>query len=184
MAAASNINEQPECYSGTSRRRPNELSIFGFGDNCCIHLCMKWTLDEDKNKSDIGLFGFPTDPTLRKRWVNIVSKFRRRGAKDSFFIKKSTKICKFNFPINAIKVNIGQQRKSLVEVSMPSISKFRSLIEKKKRKSPRKRASLNETETTPAKLPCVDIMGNTNNEDLNNAPADIEEQIIEKELCP
>ena len=67
---------------------------------------------------------------------------------------------------------------------MPSISKFRSLIEKKKRKSPRKRASLNETETTPAKLPCVDIMGNTNNEDLNNAPADIEEQIIEKELCP
>lgn len=67
MAVASNINEQPEFYSGTSRRRPNELSIFGFGDNCCIHLCMNWTLDEDKNKSDIGLFGFPTDPTLRKR---------------------------------------------------------------------------------------------------------------------
>ena len=103
-------NEEREFYPGTFTSRPRELTVVGSGDFCCIPLCKSSTLDRDRNKSGIGLFSFPSDPTIRKQWVKVISQFRRKGGNDSFSIKKSTKVCEFHFPINCIRISFGYEK--------------------------------------------------------------------------
>jgi len=55
-----------ECYPGTSRTRPQKLEIAGFGDYYCISCCKSTTLDKNKIKSGIGMFGFPSNQETRK----------------------------------------------------------------------------------------------------------------------
>ena len=118
-------NEEREFYPGTFTSRPRELTVVGSGDFCCITLCKSSTLDRDYNKSGIGLFSFPRDPTIRKQWVKVISQFYRKGRNDSFLIKKSTKICEFHFPINCIRNSCGYRKKLLEKGSIPSVFKLK-----------------------------------------------------------
>ena len=56
--------ESNNIYPGTSESRPEELQTVGYGDFCCIPLCKNSTLDKNKSKSGIGLFSFPSDPSV------------------------------------------------------------------------------------------------------------------------
>ena len=94
-------------YPETSTARPEELETSGSDDYCCIPLCKSSTLDKNKNKTGIGLFSFPSDGKLKKQWIDIVSRYRRRGGNDSFTVTKNTKICEFHFRIDCIKVGYG-----------------------------------------------------------------------------
>ena len=141
--------KEKEFYPRSSLHRPKELDIGGSGDYCCIPLCKNSTYDRDKIKTGIGFFSFPSDPELKKRWVQILSKYRRKGGADTFSIKKSTKVCEFHFSISCINVSFNTGKKSLVKGSVPSIFKFKQVEIKKKRKSPTKRFVVeSESETS------------------------------------
>ena len=115
MAANEAGEKTVDCYPGTSRTRPKELEVDGFGDYCCIPCCKSTTLDRYKNKSGIGMFSFPvSDKETFKKWLSIVSTFRRKGGADHFEVKKNTKICEFHFDISCIRSGHGTGRKNLV----------------------------------------------------------------------
>ena len=84
-----------EFYPDSFTSRPRELTVVGGGDFCCIPLCQSSTLDRDCNKSGIGFFSFPSDPSIRKQWVKVISQFRRKGGNDSFSIKYQQKFANF-----------------------------------------------------------------------------------------
>ena len=55
----------------------------GFGDFCCIPECKSafyTKCDRKRVKTGIGLFRFPKDKTEKRRWINIISMYRRKGA--------------------------------------------------------------------------------------------------------
>lgn len=137
MAASS--SKTKETYPNSSLTRPNKLDNVGTGDFCCIPLCKSSTLDSFGNKTKIGMFSFPKDKALHKKWLNIVSQFRRKGGKDSFSVKRTTKICEFHFEIDNIKISIGHNIKTLKTGSIPTIFSFKTKVEGPKRRSPRKR---------------------------------------------
>lgn len=139
MAASSSYTNVKETYRGSCIKRPKQLDIVGNGDFCSIPLCKNSTLDKYGNKTAIGFFSFPSDPQLRKKWSKIVSQFRRKGGKDGFSIKKTTKICEFHFAIEDIKISMGQNRKSLKTGSIPQIFSFKQKEEPPRRRSPHKR---------------------------------------------
>ena len=112
-------NEEREFHPGTFTSRPRELTVVGSGDFCCIPLCKSSTLGSDRNKSVIGFFSFPSDPTVRKQWVKVISQFRRKGGNDSFSIKKSSKVCEFHFPINCFRISCGYGKKVVSERIYP-----------------------------------------------------------------
>ena len=116
----------------------------GSEDFCCITLCKSSTLDRDHNKSGIGLFSFPSDPTIRKQWVKVISQFHQKGRNDSFSIKKSTKVCEFHFLINCIRISCGYGKKALVKGSIPSVFKFRQEPPQKKKRKALKSDILNQ----------------------------------------
>ena len=78
--------------------------------------------------------------------VKVISEFRRKGGNDSFSIKKTAKVCEFDFPINCIRISCGYGKKSLVKGSIPLVFKFKQEPPKKK-KSPKKRNFELETVT-------------------------------------
>ena len=174
------LENEEQFYPGTFTRRPKELEIVGSGDFCCIPLCKNTTLDRDHSKSGIGFFSFPSDQNVRKEWIKIISRYRRKGGKDSFTIKKSTKVCEFHFPINCIKVSLGYGKKSLVKGSVPSIFKFKEQSNKKKRKSPKKRCFEPETVTESDSFTSMSDSEHEVSEGCNEA--DNENQSVE-ETC-
>ena len=118
-------NEKRECCPDTFTSRPRELTVVGCGDFCTIALCKSSTCDRDRNKSGIGFFSFPSDPTIRKQWVKVISHLLfLKFSSDSFSIKKSTKVWEFHFPVNCIRISCGYE--------------FKQEPPKKKRKSPKK----------------------------------------------
>ena len=132
--------EKPtETYPNTSRGRPKQLELAGHGNFCCIPLCKNSTLDKDKNKTEIGLFSFPSEEGLRRQWIKVISRYRRKGGDDAFTITKNTKVYEFHFPINNLKIGYGMGKKTLVPGSLPSIFKFKESTAKRGRKSPTKR---------------------------------------------
>ena len=85
----------------------------------------------------------PTNIELRKKWMNVISQFRRKGGVDKFSVNKNTVVCEFHFNITEIKVAAGGAgQKRLVHGAVPSIFKFKSNNNKRKRKSPRKRLEI------------------------------------------
>ena len=128
-------NEEREFYPGTFTLRPRELTVVGSADFCCISLSKSSTLDRDRNKSGIGLFSFPSDSTIRKQWVKGISQFHRESGNDSFSIRKSTKVCEFHFPINCIRISCGYGIYVDVDISIPSVFKFKQEPPKKKKKA-------------------------------------------------
>ena len=106
MAAISSKTDEDETYPNSSLTRPNKLESTGTGDFCCIPLCKSSTLDNSGNKTKIGMFGFPKDKKLERKWINIVTQFRRKGGKDSFCVKRTIKICEFHFEMKNIKISL------------------------------------------------------------------------------
>lgn len=134
-------------YPGTSTPRPEEQQIAGYGNFCCVPLCKSSTLDKQKLKTGIGMFSFPSESRLRKLWISIISKYRRKGGDDIFTVSKNTKICEFHFEIDRVKLGYGAGRKTLLKDSVPTIFKFKETNTNKKRKSPKKRALPTVVET-------------------------------------
>ena len=71
-----------EFYSNcSSKKRPEKNCSAGFGDYCCIPECKSafYTKRDGKRvKTGISLFKFPKDNTEKRRWVNIISMYRRK----------------------------------------------------------------------------------------------------------
>ena len=95
--------EEREFHPGTFTSRPRKFSVVCSGDFCCIALCKSSTLDRDRNKSGIGFFFFPSDSTIRKRWVEVICQFCRKCVNDSFSIKNQQKFADFTSLLIALQ---------------------------------------------------------------------------------
>ena len=104
-----------EFYSNcSSKKRPEKYCSAGFGDYCCILKCKSdfYTKRDGKRvKAGISLFKFPKDNTEKKRWINIISMYPRKGAGDKE---------------DEIRVSIGIGRKTLKPGAIPSIFHFKN----------------------------------------------------------
>ena len=70
-----------------SEKRPEKNCYAVFGDYCFTPECKSAfyaKLDGKRVKTGIGLFRFPKDNTEKRRWINIISTYRRKGAGDNF----------------------------------------------------------------------------------------------------
>ena len=76
----------PEFYC-SSKKRPEKNCYAGFGCYCCIPDFKRdfyTNRDGKRVKTGISLFKFPKDNTEKRRWINIISMYRRKGAGDNF----------------------------------------------------------------------------------------------------
>ena len=131
-------------YENCASERPPEIDQGGRGTYCCVPKCGNSSYDRNMQPTKIGLFRFPTEkkhPEQRKSWIAAIKRFRRKGGKDSFTIKASTRVCEFHFKPAEIRVSRGIGRKTYVKGAVPSIFKFKKVLSpRKKRKSPTKRS--------------------------------------------
>ena len=148
-----------ENYLFSTRQRPKKVLSGGSGIYCCVPQCGSATYDKEGNKSGIGFFKFPKEPTRFNSWKRIISQYRRKGAGDQFSITEKTAVCEFHFKAEEIRVSLGIGRKTLVKDAVPSIFSFKNTDIKPRRKSPRKRAFYNpELENTTESMPtCTTI---------------------------
>ena len=77
-----------EFYSNCSSKKPPEKNCSaGFGDYCCTpesKSAFYTKRDGIRVKTGISLFKSPKDNTEKRRWININSVYRRKGAGDDF----------------------------------------------------------------------------------------------------
>ena len=109
-----------EFYSNcSSKKQPEKKCSAGFGDYCCIPECKSafYTKRDGKRvKTGISLFKFPKDNTEKRRWINIISMYRRKGAGDNFSPYDESKkyfVCEHHFKAVEIRVSLGIGRKTL-----------------------------------------------------------------------
>ena len=89
-----------EGYSGSSKIRPTENLSWGFGNYCCIPGCKSTFYESTRQKTGISFFKIPSSSNDRKKWVNILSNFRRSGSGDNFNLNDCSKrsyVCEFHF---------------------------------------------------------------------------------------
>ena len=144
-----------EFYSNcSSKKRPEKNCSAGFGDYCCIPECKSafYTKRDGKRvKTGISLFKFPKDNTEKRRWINIISMYRRKGAGDNFSPYDESKkyfVCEHHFKADEIRVSLGIGRKTLKPGAIPSIFNFKNPSKIKPRKSPKKRCLPATNEST------------------------------------
>ena len=113
-------------YSETLKR-PTEVTKGGRGMYCCVPQCGNSSYDRNKDKTNIGLFTIPSEkhPENRKRWVSILTSFRRKGGQDNFKITNATRVCEFHFKPEEIRISSGIGRKTLISGAVPSVFKFK-----------------------------------------------------------
>ena len=114
---------------------------------------MLFTLNvmEKRVKTGISLFKFPKDNTEKRRWINIISMYRRKGAGDNFSPYDESKkyfVCEHHFKADEIRVSLGICRKTLKPGAIPSIFNFKNASKIKPRKSPKKRCLPATNEST------------------------------------
>ena len=121
-----------EFYSNcSSEKRPEKNFYTVFGDYCFIPECKSafYTKRDGKRvKTGISLFKFPKDNTEKRRWINIISMYRRKGAGDNFSPYDESKkyfVCEHHFKADEIRVSLGIGRKTLKPGTIPTIFNFK-----------------------------------------------------------
>ena len=99
---------EKQMYPGTGRTRPEELETYGYGHSCCIPEYKSTTLGQNKIKTGIGIFSFPSNDETRKKCLSTVKQFRRKGRHDNFTIKKLQKYVSFILTSAASKLVMAQ----------------------------------------------------------------------------
>lgn len=137
-----------ECYVNSVVSVAKKLESGGYGSCCCIPLCTSSFYDKNKRRSGIGLFKFPVETSMRRKWLSVISIYRRKGGADQFKVTNATRICEFHFKSEEIRVSKGIGRKTLVPGSVPSVFTFRQSDESEKsvRKLPPQRLFRTENE--------------------------------------
>ena len=131
--------EQPS----SSKSKPKNLSG-GHGKYCCIPGCNSAWGNSERKSTGISLFQVPSKEPDRAKWINVLKKYRRKGANDSFDPQnKKTFVCEFHFKDGDIRKTFGSSGRKVVRPGcVPSVFAFKSTDPKrKKRKSPTKRTS-------------------------------------------
>ena len=133
------VQEKKDCYVNSVTSIAKKQEQGGCGSCCCFPLCTSTFYNKNKSKSGIGLFKFPAETSLRRKWLAAISRYRRKGGVDQFKITNATRVCEFHFKPDEIRVSKGIGRKTLLRGSVPSMFKFKQSEEKNVRKLPPKR---------------------------------------------
>ena len=143
----------PEFYSNCStKKRPEKNCYACFGDYCCIpDLKVIFTLNVMEKESKLAL-AYLSFRKIKRRWINIISMYRRKEADES----KKYFVCEHHFKAEEVLVSLRIGRKTL---KPGAISKI------KPRKSPKKRClpATNESTSTDSYLEEERETNNSNN---------------------
>ena len=107
------VQEKKDCYVNSVTFIAKKQEQGGCGSGCCIPLCTRTFYDKNKCKSGIGLFKFPAETSLQRKWLAANSRYRRKGGIDQFKITNATRVCEFHFKPDEIRVSKGIGRKTL-----------------------------------------------------------------------
>ena len=86
-----------EIYQNSIKKRPQKNYRGGFGDYCCIPACQSAFYDANRVKTGIALFKLPKDPALRKKWLQVIKRYRRTGGADKLSKTKKVMVSEFHF---------------------------------------------------------------------------------------
>ena len=95
-----------EIYQNSIKKRPQKNYRGGFGDYCCIPACQIAFYDANRVKTGIALFKLPKDPALRKKWLQVIKRYRRTGGADKFSKTKKVMVSEFHFNPKQIRVSL------------------------------------------------------------------------------
>ena len=102
--------------------------------------CRSSVQNNEWKSTGITVYQLPSKDPLRKEWLKVIGKFRRKGGPDSFDPKKQkVNVCEFHFKPDELYRTLGCGRKKYTKGSVPSVFEMRPQVKKPKRKSPRKR---------------------------------------------
>ena len=132
------VQEKRDCYVNSVTSIAKKQEQGGCGSCCCIPLCTSTFYDKNKCKSGIGLFKFPAETSLRRKWLAAISRYRRKGGVDQFKITNATRVCEFHFKPDEIRVSKGIGRKTLLRGSVPFIFKFKQSEENVRKLLPKR----------------------------------------------
>ena len=71
------------------------------------------------------------DPALRKKWLQVIKRYRRNGGADKFSKTKNVIVCKFHINPEQIRVSLGISRKTCLPGSLPSMPELKPEEKKK-----------------------------------------------------
>ena len=142
------VQEKKDCYVNSVTSIAKKQEQGGCGSCCCIPLCTSTFYDKNKCKSGIGLFKFPAETSLRRKWLAAISRYRRKGGVDQFKITNATRVCEFHFKPDEIRVSKGIGRKTLLRGSVPSIFKFKKSEENVRKLPPQRLFTTAEKENS------------------------------------
>ena len=127
--------------------------------HCCVPNCTKKGYREDDG-SKVSYFVFPTEKTLRKKWIHAI----RREEGKNFTIKPSTKVCSRHFREYELKKSLAGKM-SLRPNAVPSLFSWT-------RTSPRKRKAPTPRELESRRESSSIISDKTNEENIMDVSDD------------
>ncbi|XP_022802736.1 uncharacterized protein LOC111340203 [Stylophora pistillata] len=95
------------------------------GKQCSVVACNNFEYLSDGTPSKIHFFKFPTKPSLRNRWCNLI---KRQHGRDGFYVKPSTVVCGHHFKENDLCKPPGRTRYRLRPGAEPSIFHSRRVV--------------------------------------------------------
>ena len=165
-----------EIYQNSSQKRPQKNYRGGLRDYCCIPECQSAFYDANRVKTGIALFKLPKDPALRKKWLQVIKRYRPTGGADKFSKTEKVMVCEFHFNPKQIRVSLGIGRKTYLPGSVLSVFEFNPEEKKKERKPPKSRnnnqeiSSEFETESESSDSQCFGDASNS----VVDCPEDID----------
>ena len=149
-----------DIYQNSCKKSPEKNYRGGFGDYCYIPGCKSAFYDANRVKTGIALFKLPKDRALRKKWLQVIKRYRRTGGADKFSKTKKVMV----YP-KQIRVSLGIGRMTYLPGSVPSVFEFKPEEKKNERKPPKPRnnqeaSSEFETESKSSDSQCF---GNASN---------------------
>ena len=98
-------------------------------------------MKKSQKQTGISLFKFAKDNTEKKRWINIISLYRRKGLGYNFSPYDESKkyfVCEHHFKADEIRVSLGIGRKTLKPGAIPTIFNFKIQVKSSLGNRPRK----------------------------------------------
>jgi len=80
------------------------------GKECAAVGCTNCEYQRDGTASGIRFFRFPTKPSSRTRWCNLI---KRQHGRDGFFVTANTVLCEQHFPAKVVYKPPGGRRSRL-----------------------------------------------------------------------
>ena len=115
---------EKEIYKNLCKKRHQKNYRGSFGNYCCTAGCQSAFYDANRVKTGIVPFKLPKNAAFRKKWLQVIKRYRRTEGDDKFGKTKKVIVCEFHFNPEQIRISLGISRKTYLPGSVTSVFDF------------------------------------------------------------